>query len=223
MTILPNDLSDLERGVPDATVARLPVYLRTLTEFADRNIGTCSSLELAEAAGVNPAKLRKDLSYLGSYGVRGVGYEVEYLRYQIAQAIGQTQDWNVLIVGIGNLGQALAGYRGFTSRGFTISALVDTDPRRIGTQVEGLTVGDMARVADIVAGESISIAVVTTPADAAQRAVDRLVSVGIVSILNFAPTLLTVPDHVDVRKVDMSVELQILAYHQQRRAQGVTP
>lgn len=232
MTILPTDLSvspqpagmagtaisAIGREIPDATVARLPVYLRALSAFTDQRIYTCSSLELAEATGVNPAKLRKDLSFLGSYGVRGVGYEVEYLSYQISQAMGQTQDWNVLIVGAGHLGRALAGYRGFATRGFTIAALVDADPERIGTDVEGLIIGNIADVADIVSVQSITIAVITTPADAAQDAADCLVSAGVVSILNFAPALLSVPEHVDVRKVDMSTELQILAYHQQRRA-----
>ena len=121
-----------ERGIPEATVARLPVYLRALTSLADRSTATCSSEELAAAAGVNSAKLRKDLSYLGSYGTRGVGYDVDYLVYQIAREIGLTQDWPVVIVGIGNLGHALANYGGFTSRGFRIVALLDADPHRQG-------------------------------------------------------------------------------------------
>ena len=108
------------RGIPEATVARLPVYLRALVALADRGIGSCSSEELAAAAGVNSSKLRKDLSYLGSYGTRGVGYDVEYLRYQIAREIGVTQDLPVVIVGVGNLGHALANYSGFSSRGFRI-------------------------------------------------------------------------------------------------------
>ena len=118
------------RGIPEATVARLPVYLRALIGLSERGTATCSSEELATAAGVNSAKLRKDLSYLGSYGTRGVGYDVEYLRYQIAREIGVTQDWPVVIVGIGNLGHALANYSGFSSRGFRIVALLDADPQR---------------------------------------------------------------------------------------------
>ena len=116
------------RGIPDATVARLPVYLRALTALTEQGVATCSSNDLAETAGVNPAKLRKDLSYLGSYGTRGVGYDVEYLRYQIAREIGQTQDWDVVIVGVGNLGSALSALPGFSSRGIRVAALVDTDP-----------------------------------------------------------------------------------------------
>ena len=122
----------VRRGIPEATVARLPVYLRALTALADRDITTVSSEELATAAGVNSAKLRKDLSHLGSYGVRGVGYDVEYLVYQISRELGLTQDWPVAIVGIGNLGHALAGYAGFATRGFEVVALFDTDPKIVG-------------------------------------------------------------------------------------------
>ena len=120
--------NDQARDIPEATVARLPVYLRALITLAEQGTLTCSSEELATAAGVNSAKLRKDLSYLGSYGTRGVGYDVEYLRYQIAREIGVTQDWPVVIVGIGNLGHALANYSGFRSRGFRVVALLDADP-----------------------------------------------------------------------------------------------
>ena len=127
-----------ERGIPEATVARLPVYLRALTSLADSDVATASSEDLAEAAGVNSAKLRKDLSYLGTYGTRGVGYDVNYLRYQIAREIGLTQDWSVVIIGIGNLGHALANYSGFVSRGFRVAALIDSDPDRVGE-----TVGDL--------------------------------------------------------------------------------
>ena len=123
------------RGIPEATVARLPIYLRALTMLIERGVATASSEELAVAAGVNSAKLRKDLSYLGSYGTRGVGYDVEYLRYQIAREIGLTQDWPVLIVGLGNLGQALANYAGFGTRGFRVAALIDNDPARVGRGV----------------------------------------------------------------------------------------
>ena len=124
--------SETARDIPEATVARLPVYLRALTTLTDAGTSTCSSEDLAAAAGVNSAKLRKDLSYLGSYGTRGVGYDVEYLRYQIAREIGLTQDWPVVIVGIGNLGHALANYSGFRSRGFRVVALLDNDPARDG-------------------------------------------------------------------------------------------
>jgi redox-sensing transcriptional repressor len=207
-----------ERGIPEATVARLPVYLRALITLSERGIETCSSEELATAAGVNSAKLRKDLSYLGSYGTRGVGYDVEYLRYQIAREIGVTQDWPVVIVGIGNLGHALANYSGFSSRGFRIAALLDADPARQGESIGNLAIRGFDEIESLVAEHAIAIGVIATPAAAAQGVCDRLVASGVTSILNFAPAVLSVPDGVDVRKVDLSIELQILAYHEQRKA-----
>ncbi|MEQ6902393.1 redox-sensing transcriptional repressor Rex [Nocardioides sp. YIM 152588] len=212
--------SDNARVIPEATVARLPVYLRALTGLADNGIRTCSSEDLASAAGVNSAKLRKDLSYLGSYGTRGVGYDVDYLRYQIAREIGVTQDWPVVIVGIGNLGQALANYSGFRSRGFRVVALLDADPAMHGEVVAGIPVRAFDDLEGIVGDNDVAIGVIATPATAAQDVADRMVAVGITSILNFAPSVLTVPEGVDVRKVDLSIELQILAYHEQRKANG---
>ena len=212
--------ADASRGIPEATVARLPVYLRALTGLSDHGTATCSSEELATAAGVNSAKLRKDLSYLGSYGTRGVGYDVEYLRYQIAREIGVTQDWPVVIVGIGNLGHALANYSGFSSRGFRIVALLDADPRRQGETVSGLGIRPFDEIESLVAEHDVAIGVIATPAHAAQDVCDRLVAAGVTSILNFAPAVLSVPDGVDVRKVDLSIELQILAYHEQRKSLG---
>lgn len=209
---------DSARDIPEATVARLPVYLRALTSLADDGTTTCSSEELAASAGVNSAKLRKDLSYLGSYGTRGVGYDVEYLRYQIAREIGVTQDWPVVIVGIGNLGHALANYSGFRSRGFRVVALLDADPDRHDEVVAGLDVRSFEDLEAIVSDNAVSIGVIATPAVAAQSVADRMVAAGITSILNFAPTVLSVPDGVDVRKVDLSIELQILAYHEQRKS-----
>ncbi len=207
-----------DRGIPEATVARLPVYLRALVTLTDQGIATCSSENLATAAGVNSAKLRKDLSYLGSYGTRGVGYDVEYLRYQIAREIGVTQDWPVVIVGIGNLGHALANYAGFSSRGFRVVALLDSDPARVGKELAGLQISGSAALEDLVREHDVAIGVIATPAAAAQEVCDRLVASGVTSILNFAPAVLSVPDGVDVRKVDLSIELQILAYHEQRKA-----
>ena len=209
---------DSARDIPEATVARLPVYLRALNTLADDGTRTCSSEDLAAAAGVNSAKLRKDLSYLGSYGTRGVGYDVEYLRYQIAREIGVTQDWPVVIVGIGNLGHALANYSGFRSRGFRVVALLDADPDMRDQVVAGIDVRAFDELESIVDEHGVAIGVVATPAIAAQDVADRMVEAGITSILNFAPAVLSVPDGVDVRKVDLSIELQILAYHVQRKA-----
>ncbi|MBI4941569.1 MAG: redox-sensing transcriptional repressor Rex [Actinobacteria bacterium] len=207
----------VRQGIPDATVARLPVYLRALTTLAEDGTATVSSEELAAAAGVGSAKLRKDLSHLGSYGTRGVGYEVEYLVYQISRELGLTQDWRVVIVGVGNLGHALANYGGFVSRGFTVAALLDADDRIVGETVGGLVVRPVDDLEEVVAEQGVHIGVVATPAPAAQDVCDRLVAAGVTSVLNFAPVVLLVPDTVMVRKVDLSTELQILAFHEQRQ------
>ena len=204
-------------GIPEATVARLPVYLRALYTLADRGTATVSSEELATAAGVNSAKLRKDLSHLGSYGIRGVGYDVDYLVYQVSRALGLTQSWSVVIVGAGNLGRALANYGGFVTRGFRISAILDSNPSLVGRQIGAVTVRHVSELESLVTGNSVAIGVIATPAGAAQAVCDRLVAAGVTSILNFAPLVLNVPEGVDVRKVDLSIELQILAFHAQRR------
>ena len=205
-------------GIPEATVARLPVYLRALYGLAERGISTVASEELAAAAGVNSAKLRKDLSHLGSYGIRGVGYDVDYLVYQVSRTLGLTQDWPMVIVGAGNLGRALANYGGFVSRGFTISAMLDSDPAIVGNRIARLTVRHADELEALVARHKVAIGVIATPAGSAQAVCDRLVSAGVTSILNFAPLVLSVPEGVDVRKVDLSIELQILAFHAQRRS-----
>ena len=213
------------RRIPEATVARLPVYLRSLYELTD-GPGTISSERLAELAGVNAAKVRKDLSYLGSYGTRGVGYDVDYLLYQIRRELGLTQDWSVAIVGLGNLGHALANYRGFMARGFRIVALLDSDPAKVGEQVGDLAISHLDDLAAIAKREQVAIGVIATPATAAQDVAERLVAAGVESILNFAPVVLNVPPHVSVRKVDLSIELQILSFYQQRRpssGHGVVP
>jgi redox-sensing transcriptional repressor len=206
------------RRIPEATVARLPEYLRLLTESFEAGVANLSSEELADLAGVNAAKVRKDLSYLGTYGVRGVGYDVEYLIYQFRRELGLDHDWPVVIVGAGNLGQALAGYGGFRERGFPVAGIVDVDPRKIGVTIEGVEVRPVEELTSIVRRGHISIGVIATPPTAAQAAAERLVAAGVTSILNFAAVLLTVPSTVTVRKVDLAVELQILSYYEQRRS-----
>jgi len=207
-----------DRSVPEATVGRLPVYLRALVEMAERGATTTSSEGLAEAAGVNSAKVRKDLSYLGSYGTRGVGYDVAYLIHQVRRELGLTQHWPVLIVGAGNLGHALVNYKGFAERGFRIAALLDSARPKVGERVDGIAVEHIDALAEIVRREDVAIGVICTPATAAQEVADRMVAAGIRSILNFAPAVISVPGHVSVRKVDLSLELQILAYYEQRKA-----
>ena len=204
-------------GVPEATIARLPVYHRALTGLLERGTATVSSDELAAAAGVNSAKLRKDLSLLGTYGTRGVGYDVEHLLAQIGRELGLSQEWPVVIVGVGNLGHALANYGGFASRGFRLVGLLDSDPNRTGEVVAGVAVRPVSDLAAVAAAEQVAIGVIATPATAAQQVCDVLVAAGVRSILNFAPAVLSVPDGVDDRKVDLASELQILAYHELRK------
>jgi len=209
------------RAIPPATVARLPVYHRVLTQLIDAGVETVSSEELAGACGVSSAKLRKDLSHLGSYGTRGVGYDVQFLAYQISRELGLTQPWGVVIVGAGNLGQALVAYRGFASRGFAVVGVFDCDPTVIGRDLgdpdHPVPVRQMDELEDLVGQGDAHIGVIATPATAAQEVCDRLVAAGLTSILNFAPAVIAVPEGVELRKVDLAVELQILAFHEQRR------
>ena len=204
--------------LPEATVARLPEYLRALHHLADAGNDTVSSEGLAAAAGVNSAKLRKDLSHLGSYGTRGVGYDVALLIDQIEYVLGLTQRRAVALVGVGNLGHALAGYAGFASRGFRIAALFDADPARVGELINGLVVRHIDDLQEVADAEAIAIGVIATPAAAAQTVADQLVAAGVTSILNFAPCVLSVPEGVDVRKVDLAIELQILSFHEHRKS-----
>jgi redox-sensing transcriptional repressor len=208
---------DRIRRIPEATVARLPVYLRSLAELVDEKVTTVSSERLAEMAGVNAAKVRKDLSYLGSYGTRGVGYDVEYLLFQMSRELGLTHDWPVVIVGAGNLGQALANYGGFTQRGFPVAVLVDADRSKVGQTIHGIPVHHIDELPRLTEDRSIGIGIIATPASAAQDVADRLVAAGIRSILNFAPAVISVPEGTSLRKVDLALELQILSFYQEHR------
>jgi len=201
------------REIPDATVNRLPVYLRVLNERAAVGQERISSEALAEQAGVSSAKLRKDLSALGSYGVRGVGYDIVTLADHVAGALGLEREWSVAIIGMGNLGRALATYGGIGVKGFDIKWLIDDDPRVVGTDVGGRVIVPFEALRPE-PGEGV-IGIIATPATAAQQVADRLVVAGVRSILNFAPTVLTVPADVQVRGVDMAGELQILAFREQ--------
>ena len=205
------------RRIPEVTIARLPLYHRGLVDLAKGHSVTVSSDELADLAGVNAAKVRKDLSYLGTYGTRGVGYDVDNLLHQISQELGLTQNWPVVIVGIGNLGRALAGYGGFSARGFEVAALLDSDPSKRGQKVGDLLVRPTSELAEIVKARAVAIGIIATPAPAAQAVADQLVAAGVSSLLNFSPTLLVVPDHVAVRRVDLALELQILSFHHHHR------
>ncbi|MEK7251957.1 MAG: redox-sensing transcriptional repressor Rex [Actinomycetota bacterium] len=202
----------VNKPVPPVTVQRLPVYLRCL-EGLPTGQHRVSSDELADAAGVLGAKIRKDLSYLGTHGTRGVGYDVEHLKHEIRMELGLTRDWAVVIVGIGNLGRALANYGGFGERRFQVVGLFDNDPVKVGTLVDGLVVEPMNELVPAVIARKASIGIITTPAPAAQEVADALAAAGLRSILNFAPTVIKAPDGVEVRRVDLSTELQVLTFY----------
>lgn len=204
--------------LPAATVARLPGYLHALDAVRGAGAALVTSERLAQAAGVTPAQLRKDLSFLGSYGRRGVGYDVDHLAGRIAAVLGVATTRAVVVVGVGHLGHALATYGGFAERGFTLAGLVDADPAVIGTRVGGLVVEPPAALMALVMRTGATIGVVATPAHAAQDAADALVASGVTGILTFAPRALRVPPHVEVRAVDVASELQILAFHASRHA-----
>lgn len=206
-----------ERHIPEATVGRLPIYLRVLAAQSGNKVTTMSSESLARLAGVNAANVRKDLSYLGSYGTRGVGYDVQFLLDRISRELGMTREWPCVIVGAGNLGAALANYAGFRQRGFRVVGLVDADTSKVGTVIAGVEVQPDRDLEAVVHDNDVAIGIIATPSEVAQDVADRLVSFGVNSILNFAPTVIDVPHHVSVRKVDLGLELQILTFYQERQ------
>jgi redox-sensing transcriptional repressor len=206
-----------QKRIPEATVLRLPIYQRILAELVRAGDRTVSSERLAELARVNAAKVRKDLSLLGSFGTRGSGYDPEFLIAQIDRALGVDENWCVGIVGIGNLGRALTNSAGFASRGCQVTALFDVDPGVVGEEIRGIKVRHMDELARLRSSERPDIGVITTPGWAAQGVADLLVRVGVTSILNFAPRVLTVPSGTYLRYVDLSIELQVLGFYRARR------
>ncbi|HEX3794824.1 MAG TPA: redox-sensing transcriptional repressor Rex [Acidimicrobiales bacterium] len=205
------------RRIPEATVVRLPVYQRILAELVRNSVSTVSSEQLASLARMNAAKVRKDLSLLGSFGTRGSGYDPAFLISQIDRALGVDENWPVAVVGIGNLGRALTNSQGFASRGFQVTALFDVDPAVLGEEIRGITVRHMDEIATLTPEERPAIGVIATPGWAAQQVADLLVQAGVTSLLNFAPRVLEVPVHVHLRYVDLSIELQVLGFYRARR------
>jgi len=197
-------------------VVRLPVYQRILAELVRNSVTTVSSEQLATLARVNAAKVRKDLSLLGSFGTRGSGYDPVFLIAQIDRALGVDENWPVAVVGIGNLGRALTNSQGFASGGFRVTALFDVDPAVVGEEIQGIRVRHMDEIPSLSASERPAIGVITTPGWAAQQVADTLIKVGVTSLLNFAPRVLTVPAHVHLRYVDLSIELQVLGFYRAR-------
>ncbi len=206
----------MDQPVSEATVGRLPAYLRSLVELAGDDVASVPSSRLSDLVGVNPATLRRDLSSLGITGTRGVGYDVKYLLFEISVVLGVNQEWPVAVVGAGNLGRALANYQGLASRGFPVRVLFDIDDDLVGTEIGELTVHHGDRIPELIRERAITVGVIATSIEAAQSVADQLVDSGVTSILNFTAETLTVPDHVVVRRVDLATELQILSFYQQR-------
>ena len=199
--------------IPEKTVTRLSIYLRCLEELQADGVGTISSKRLAERFGLNSAQVRKDLAYFGQFGVRGLGYNIRDLRHNLERILGLKRDWEVALVGVGNLGSALAAYPRFPEQGFRITMAFEEDPQRVGTRVGDVPVHDVAKMVPALRRRRIKIAIVATPAAAAQAVADLLVQAGVTSILNFAPAQIVVPDGVKVQNVDLSVLLKTLSYH----------
>ena len=200
------------RKIAESTVRRLSLYLRYLEQSEVQGHGTISSADLASRGGTTPAQVRKDLSFFGSFGKRGLGYSVPELAAKIRDILGLKRSYRVVLVGAGRIGGALVQYPGFRERGFHVAAIYDKDQKKVGSRWNGLVVRDVQQIASDLKKESTDIAIVVTPAEAAQQVVDELVQSGVKAILNFAPVQLTVPPDVIVKSVNMAAELETLSF-----------
>lgn len=199
--------------IPEATIVRLSVYSRFLEQADKKGIITISSGEIAEGVGVSPAQVRKDLAYFGEFGTRGVGYNVKDLLRHTLKILGLNGKWTVVVVGAGNLGSALVSYRGFRERGFNIVGVFDNDLAKIGKRLVDLEVMGPEKLGQVVKEHDVRIGIITVPASAAQDAATMLINSGIKAILNFAPTVLNIPDHVEIRDMDLATRLELLTFH----------
>lgn len=204
---------------PDVVIRRLPLYARSLRYLLDEGIRSVSSQDLGERINVTAAQIRKDLSYFGEFGKQGIGYDVEQLLDQIEDILGLKQEWSVVLVGIGHLGEAIARYEGFRQQGIQISALFDIDETRVGAVVNGLQVLDVAQAAQYIRGNAIQMAIIAVPATRAQEVTDMLVAAGIRAILSYAPTVLQAPEGVWVRYIDPVAILHSMTYYLARERQ----
>lgn len=199
--------------IPEATIVRLSVYSRFLNDCDKRGVITISSGDIAEGVGVSPAQVRKDLAYFGEFGTRGVGYNVKDLHRHILKILGLGHEWRVALVGMGNLGLALTSYRGFRERGFNISSIFDNDPAKVGTVVNGVTVQSIDELEDALGKQKAQIGIVAVPSAHAQNVADHLINAGVQAILNFAPVVLNVPPEIELRNVDLAVNLEVLTFN----------
>lgn len=200
------------KRIADSTVRRLSLYLRFLEEFEEAGLTTVSSDELAARGGTTSAQVRKDLSFFGSFGKRGLGYPVNELTLRMRRILGLEREWRIIIVGVGKIGAALAQYEGFQQRGFEVVGLYDSDPAKIGREIYGLPVHAIDALSEDNHERPVDIAVIAVPADAAQRVVDRVIAAGVTAIMSFAPIQLQVPAHVTLNTVNMAMELERLSF-----------
>ena len=201
------------QDVPDIVIGRLPIYLRALALMQEAGQEITSSQELGERLGIGSAQIRKDLSHFGEFGKQGTGYEIAYLRDQIAKILNVDQDWKMALVGLGDLGQAVLHYGGFGQKGFHIEAIFDKDPDKIGQIVENKIIRALDDLDEVIASQNIKIAILTVPAGAAQEVANKLIAVGIKAILNYAPITLNVPANIQVQYIDPILHLQRMAYY----------
>jgi redox-sensing transcriptional repressor len=199
-----------DKKVPELAVPRLSQYYRALLEAGDKEV--ISSEDLATLTGFGAPQIRKDLTYFGQFGTPGLGYNVRELRRSLAHILGLDKEWNVALVGVGNLGAALLGYKGFRRPGFRLAAAFDKDGGKVGQILEGITVHDIVRLEEVVRRENVQMAVITVPVAAAQDVADRLVRAGVKALLNFAPMRLKVPEAVTVHTIDVAIELERLSF-----------
>ncbi len=204
--------ADGEGAVPKAVVNRLSLYLRELQHLLTEGSATTSSGQLGRKLGFTDAQVRKDLAYFGQFGYPGVGYRCDELIEAIRTILGTNRHWPVAMVGIGNLGRALLGYKGFSHQGFQIVAGFDTDPKKIGTTIEGVEIFALEQLADIVRERHVKMGMIAVPAPAAQKVADQLVAAKVVGIVNFAPMTIVLPDHVSHVGVDLAIELEQIAF-----------
>lgn len=203
--------------ISDAVVKRLPIYLQVLNELKNREIQTVSSQELGNRLDYNPAQIRKDLAYFGDFGRKGIGYEVDYLIDKIRQILKVDQNINVVLIGAGNLGHALCNYNKYSKDNMQIVAVLDAHESKIGTTINNLTVQSIDKLEEVVKQQQIRIGIISVPASSAQIVADQLVAAGIEAILNFAPSILRVPENVSIQHVDFTKELLSLAYYLNNR------
>ena len=202
-----------DKEIPNIIVGRLPLYLRSLQRMKKENRQITSSHELGERIGISAAQIRKDLSQFGEFGKQGTGYDIDYLIEQIRRILHIDQEWDIAVIGAGDIGSAVARYKGFANRGFRVTVIFDSDPGKIGVQIGEFTVQDSAHMVDMIKKTGIRIAMITVPAAKAQQAADQLVKAGIQAILNYAPINLNVPSNVRIQYIDPSIHLQRMTYY----------